>query len=307
MDHQLRDAAQHGTSFSDTVRNRVITAVRLGSQPIGSLALQGAQMADAVVQGIANLVAIGLERARAQDLSNQIEAARQTEQLRTMLIDAMAHEFKTPLTAIRAATSSLLAGPEQPLESRTELLNIADEEAQHLTKLIDDAVDMARLDSDHIGVQREKSDICELVREVVESVRIMIEERPLQIDCGQVSLFLWVDRKLLKLAFKQLFENALKYSPPGSPLKIAVLEVDGAVTIEVINQGKEIPPEEQSRVFQRFYRSPSVKQQIPGSGLGLSIAHSIARAHDGDLTVTSHPGETAFTMSIPIKHEEESS
>ena len=96
LDDQLRDAALQGTSFTDAQRNRVITAVRLGSEPIAGLALQGAQMPDAVLQGIANLVAIGLERARAQDLSSQIEAARRSEKLRTTLLDAMAHEFKTP-------------------------------------------------------------------------------------------------------------------------------------------------------------------------------------------------------------------
>ena len=89
----------------------MITAVRLGSEPIAGLALQGAQMPDAVLQGIANLVAIGLERARAQDLAPQIEAARQSEKLRTTLLDAMAHEFKTPLTSIMAATTSLPGRP----------------------------------------------------------------------------------------------------------------------------------------------------------------------------------------------------
>jgi two-component system, OmpR family, sensor histidine kinase KdpD len=82
-------------SSSDAKRRRVIVPVRLGSEPIASLALQGTAMPDSVRQGIANLVAIGLERARAQDLAEQIEAARQSEQLRTALIDAMAHEFNT--------------------------------------------------------------------------------------------------------------------------------------------------------------------------------------------------------------------
>src|SRR5436853_1588966 len=114
MDDQLRDAALQGTTFSDSERHRIIAAVRLGTGPIASLAVQGAQMPDGVLQGIANLVAIGLERARAQDLAHQVEAARQSEQLRTTLIDAMAHEFKTPLTSIKAATTSLLANPGQP-------------------------------------------------------------------------------------------------------------------------------------------------------------------------------------------------
>jgi two-component system sensor histidine kinase KdpD len=120
LDDQLRNVALQGTSFTDAGHNRIITAVRLGSEPIAGLALQGSPMPDAVVQGIANLVAIGLERARAQDLASQIEAARQSEKLRTTLLDAMAHEFKTPLTSVMAATTSLLANPDQPAESRAE-------------------------------------------------------------------------------------------------------------------------------------------------------------------------------------------
>ena len=181
MEDQLRDAASQGTSFFDPEHQRVITAVRLGSEPIASFAIQGAFMQDSVLQGISNLIAIGLERARAQDLAHQVEAARRSEQLRTTLIDAMAHEFKTPLTSIRAATTSLLSSPDQPIESRTELLEIADEEARHLQALIDDAVDMARLESDHIHVRRELTDPKELMQDVVASLHTQIDNRPVEI------------------------------------------------------------------------------------------------------------------------------
>jgi two-component system sensor histidine kinase KdpD len=117
-----------------------LTAIRLGSEPIASLAIKESHITDSVLQGIANLVAIGLERARAQRLAHQIEATKRSEQLRTTLIDAMAHEFKTPLTAIRATTTLLLDSPDLAKESRMELLKIADEEAQHLGNLIDDTV-----------------------------------------------------------------------------------------------------------------------------------------------------------------------
>src|SRR5262245_63125356 len=111
------------------------------------MGLRGVTMSEPVLQGVANLVAIGLERARAEELAQQVEAARQSERLRTTLIDAMAHEFKTPLTLIKAATTSLLANPEVAAESRIEQLTIADEEAEHLRELIDDAIEMARLDT----------------------------------------------------------------------------------------------------------------------------------------------------------------
>ncbi|MEO8592883.1 MAG: ATP-binding protein [Candidatus Solibacter sp.] len=305
MDDQLRDAAMHGNSFSDPACSRVITAVRLGSEPIASLALQGTQTPDAVLQGIANLVAIGLERAKAQDLAHQVEAARQSEQLRTTLIDAMAHEFKTPLTSIRAATTSLLSAPDQPREVRTELLKVADEEAEHLVELINDAVEMGRLDTARIEVQLEPSYIPDVVQEVVASMQKDIDGRPIEIDAPGQASAIPVDRRLFRLAIRQLLDNALKYSPPATPVRIRVWRADDAVAVAVTDHGKGIPVSEQAHVFERFWRSPAVRKQMPGSGLGLSIAHGIARAHNGDLTVDSRPGETTFCLTLPVEQKAE--
>jgi len=305
LDDQLREAALRGTSFSDAKRNRVILAVRLGSEPIASIALQGVQMPDSVLQGIANLVAIGLERAKAQELAHQIEAARQSEQLRTTLIDAMAHEFKTPLTSIKGATTSLLANPDQPPETRTEMLKIADEEAEHLKDLIDDAVEMARVDTANIDVNLELANLEEIVREVVASMKTEIDDRKLELICDVHLPAIAADRRLLKLAVKQLFDNALKYSPCGTPVAIRLSAADDMIAVEVTDHGAGIPVQEQGSIFERFYRSPSVRHQIPGSGLGLSIAHSIVQAHHGDLRVKSCPGETTFRMTLPAERKGE--
>jgi len=306
LDDQLRDAALQGTSFADGSRNRVITAVRLGSEPIAGLALQGVRMPDAVLQGIANLVAIGLERARAQDLASQIEAARQSEKLRTTLLDAMAHEFKTPLTSVMAATTAFLANPDQSSESKLELIKIADEEVKRLKELIDDAVEMGRLDTADIRIQAEPSNVDEIVRDVIESMRHEIDGRPINVVYNQHPPAIAIDRRLIKLAIKQLLDNALKYSPPDTPVSVLVHNGNG-VTVAVTDYGKGIPVQEQSRVFERMYRSPSIEHQIPGSGLGLSIAQSIVRAHHGDLVVSSRPGETTFRLTLPADQTGEQS
>jgi two-component system sensor histidine kinase KdpD len=258
-------------------------------------------MPDSVLQGIANLVAIGLERARAQDLAHQVEAARQSEQLRTTLIDAMAHEFKTPLTSIKAATTSLLSSPEQPIETRMEVLRIADEEAERLRALIDDSIEMARLDAANIEVDSEHSSLAEIVRDVVASMQKQIDARRVELACDGEQAMVIVDQRLIRLAIKQLLDNALKYSSPGTPVTIRVRADGGMTIVDVTDYGKGISPAEQSRVFERFWRSPSVQKQMPGSGLGLSIAHRIARAHNGELIVTSRPGETTFRLILPTE------
>jgi two-component system sensor histidine kinase KdpD len=242
-----------------------------------------------------------------------VEAARRSDQLRTTLIDAMAHEFKTPLTSIRAATTSLLSSPDQPLASRTELLEVADEEARHLQVLIDDAVDMARLESDNnneVKLRRELTDPQELVEDVVASLHTQIDNRPVEIRSEGSLSPLPLDRRLLKLALKQVLDNALKYSPPRSPVTVrvsngGVSNGNRAISFEITDHGPGIPAREQGRVFERFYRGPSVKNQIPGFGLGLAIASHIVQAHHGELTVNSVPGETTFRLTLPLPQASE--
>jgi len=300
LEERLREAALGGSSFADAERSLTITAVRLGSEPIAALALQGAQMPDSVLQGIGNLVAIGLERAQAQDLAAQVEAAKQSEKLRTTLLDAMAHEFKTPLTSVIAATSALLDDPDQGVQTRVELLQIADEEAHRLKDLIDDSIEMGRLDTADIRVQAEAANVEDIVREVVASMRTEIEDRSVRVVSEGEAPVIAVDRRLIQLALKQLLDNALKYSPPGSPVAIEVRKDGATIVVAVTDQGQGIPAQEQRRIFDRLYRSPSVERQIPGSGLGLSIAQNIARAHHGDLKVGSRPGETTFRLTLPL-------
>jgi two-component system sensor histidine kinase KdpD len=304
LDEQLRDSALQGTSFVDSAGGRVITAVRLGSEPIAGLALQGARMSDGVLQGIANLVAIGLERARAQDLARQVEAARQSEQLRTTLIDAMAHEFKTPLTSIKAATTSLRSNPEQAQAARAELIEIADEETEHLQQLIDDAIEMARLDTAHIEIQPVLADLSGIVRDEVVAMQSKADGRSVDLVSGGAPVPIACDRRLVRLAIRQLLDNAVKYSPPGTPVRVRMEQAQDNAIVEITNGGEGIALPEQARIFQRFYRSPSVKHQVPGTGLGLSIAQSIAQAHHGDLSVSSRPGETTFRLTLPLMLKE---
>jgi two-component system sensor histidine kinase KdpD len=268
------------------------------------MAVRGSTMPQSVLQGVANLVAIGLERARAEDLAREAEAARQSEQLRTTLIDAMAHEFKTPLTLIKAATTSLLANPDVPAESRKEQLTIADEEAEHLRELIDDAIEMARLDTARIEIHPEIANLNDTLRDVLASMQTEIDEHPVKI-VGELSLPSTVfDKRLMKLAIRQLLDNALKYTQADTPVEMTAQVKDGVQVVEITDCGQGIPADEQSRIFERFYRSSSVKGQIPGSGLGLSITHGIVRAHKGELTVSSRPGRTTFRITIPPLREE---
>jgi two-component system sensor histidine kinase KdpD len=260
-------------------------------------------MPDSVLQSVANLVAIGLERARAQDLTREVEVVKRSDRLRTTIIDALAHELKTPLTSIRAATSALLSNSESQAANSRQMLKIADEEAAHLQELIDNVLDLAQLDSDHIDIEPEASNVDDVVREVITSMKTRIGDRRVAFSHDQQPIRANLDRNLIKLAIKQLIDNAVKYSPSGQPINVHAFHRDGTVVIEVTDHGKGIPAKEQSHLFERFYRSPSVQRQIPGSGLGLSIADRIVRAHGGHSSVRSQPGETTFSMILPTREE----
>jgi signal transduction histidine kinase len=201
-----------------------------------------------------------------------------------------------------AATTALASEPDQPRESRTELIKIADEEAKRLKEVIDDSLELARLDTADMHVQRELADAGEIVREVVAAMRSEIDQRPLEIVSHGHPGAIAVDQRLMKLAIKQLLDNALKYSPPDTPITIQVQNGAGTITVAVTDHGSGMSEQEQKRVFERLYRSPSVQHRIPGSGLGLSIALDIARAHHGDLSVASRPGETTFSLTLPVEH-----
>jgi len=164
---------------------------------------------------------------------------------------------------------------------------------------------MARVDTANIDVNLELANLEEIVREVVASMKTEIDDRKLELICDVHLPAIAADRRLLKLAVKQLFDNALKYSPCGTPVAIRLSEAGAMISIEVTDHGAGIPVQEQSSIFERFYRSPSVRHQIPGSGLGLSIAHSIVQAHHGDLRVKSRPGETTFRMTLPAERKGE--
>ena len=144
------------------------------------------------------------------------------------------------------------------------------------------------------------------MEDVVASLHTQIDNRPVEIHSDGPLPQLSLDRRLLKLALKQLLDNALKYSPPRSAVTVhlfngPVSTGNAAINFEITDHGQGIPEQEQGRLFERFYRSPSVKNQVPGFGLGLAIANNIVLAHHGALSVNSRPGETTFRVTLPLE------
>lgn len=294
LEGRLRDVARQATSFQDA--SVVVVAIRLGGAPIGSLALAGGELTDTVLQSVANLAAIGVERARAQESTIRADAARESGELRAAVLDALAHEFKTPLTSMKVASGELQASTSITAPRDQELLSILGEELDRLNELVSAAVQMLRIDAGTFAVHHDRVRVVELVRDAVRRER-RLQGRALVMQVPD-DLTVDADSVLLTLALHQLLDNAVKYSPPSSSISV-VASGNGVVDISVRNTGSPIPEREQARIFDRFYRGAQTAQ-TPGTGMGLAIVRQIANAHGGTVSVTSPvDGPTAFTLSLP--------
>jgi len=294
VDNRLREVARRAASARED--GMVVTAIQLGGAPIGSLAVPDVGLSDTVLQSIANLAAIGLERARAEEATARAEAARASSELRATVLDALAHEFKTPLTSMKAASSDLMESTSTNAKEH-ELVAVIDEDLDRFQALITDAVQMLRIDSGDFVVHPGRHRLADVVASVVGAAEHRLDGHRL---ISQVAddLNVDADRELLGLALRQLLDNALKYSPSTSTIEVAATH-NGSVDISVHNSDSLIPEREQRRIFERFYRG-SQAGHVPGTGMGLSIVQQIAQAHGGALTVSSGPvAGTTFTLSLP--------
>jgi two-component system sensor histidine kinase KdpD len=178
-----------------------------------------------------------------------------------------------------------------------------DEEADHLNVLVNDAIQMARIEAGRVRLQREGYTVQELVDSVLDKLKASARERSIQVNVPPDLPRIWVDRELMEIALRQLVDNAFKYSPSDTPVGVAAELRDDRVVLSVADRGPGIPEAEQSRIFEKFYRAEA-SRQIPGAGLGLVIAREIVQTHGGQIWVDSKLGEgSIFHFSVPIAAE----
>jgi two-component system sensor histidine kinase KdpD len=299
-DEQLRETARNDTNWSSLSRQASVVAVRFGGRTLGSLGLAGSVISEAALQAVAQLSAIALERARAQELASAAEATRQNERLKSTLLDALAHEFKTPLTSIKAAITSVLGARAHDAVEQ-ELLTVADEEADRLTELVNQTIEVARIEAGHVKLNRQPTSIAELVAESLEQLKSFCEGHEIRVEIPEGLRAADADPGLIGLVLRQLLDNALKYAPPAAAITISVESMGKGLAVRVSNEGPGISPREQQAIFDKFYRGNDVRDRIPGTGMGLTIAREIIAAHGGKLTVSSHPGEgVQFSFTLPL-------
>jgi two-component system, OmpR family, sensor histidine kinase KdpD len=297
---QARDAYLLGSDRFDPDQKTWFCALRLGAKPVGGLALCGTEMSQLIATALASLAAIALERARTLEKQCQAEAARQAEQLRTAVLDALAHKFKTPLTVIRTASSGLPAAGELS-ELQRDLVSLIDQEARTLNDLASRLVGAPKLDFKEFEPQPEPLLFSRLIKAAIQELSQPADRDRFQVSAPALERPVFADRELILTALAQLIDNALKYSASGSPIDTAIDVQEAAVVLKMRSQGLVVSEADRERIFERFYRAPGAQLCSTGTGLGLSIVKTIAADHKGHVWANGEPDYgTVFSFSLPM-------
>ena len=297
MKAAVRSTYFTGRDSFDPFTNTWYRVVRLGVRAMGSLGVRCDGLSGAAVDSLASLAAIALERERALNAESIAIAERHAEQLRAAVLDALAHEFKTPLTTIRTATGGLLELNRLPAQEN-EWVKLIDEATARLADLTTKALRTARLDAGDAAPHRVRLELREVVNRLLKTAD-QAAGRELVEVVSNGSAHLLADREMLNLGLGQLVDNAIRYSTPGSPITVAAATDEYGVRISVKNLGESIPVRERTRIFERYYRVPGTSHRANGTGLGLSVAKRIVEAHGGRLWVEGENGETTFVALLP--------
>ncbi|MFZ0954566.1 MAG: ATP-binding protein [Candidatus Sulfotelmatobacter sp.] len=297
----LGEAARNPELIAERIGGFFCVRIRLAGKMIGSLALRSKNISEPTVRAIAERIEVGLEKISAYQAQREAEDTRKSEALKSAVLDSLVHEIKTPVSVIKTAASSLLS-KDSDAGNRKELLTIIDEETDHLNDSISHAFWIARIEAGILRQGKSAHRMQPLVNEVVSDLGGLIKSRSVKIeapDCLPPANF---DFRMIKAVLKELLTNAVKYSPPESPLTVSLEKAGDEIITSVADFGPGIRPDERDRIFEKHYRGP-VKG--PGTGLGLAFAKTIVEAHGGQIGVkTRSDTGSVFYFSLPVFHEE---
>ena len=297
---RLQSVSARGETVIDSANALAFAPLRLGVRSVGAVGLSGAILSHESLDALATMIAIAIERTRAIANVGRAEVARENEKLRSAILDSVAHEFRTPLTAIKASVTSLLSNGLDEA-SQQELLTVINEEADRMNHLVEEATQMARLESKQVELDRQPRAIAEAIARAVEMAKKIIGSHPVKIDVSQNLPTVAYDIELIVNVLLQLLENAAKYSPAESPIHISASESRGKIMVSVSDRGPGIDEFEQGLIFEKFYRGKDNRYSVQGTGMGLAIAKAVVEAHGGELSVVSQLGHgSVFSFSLPM-------
>jgi two-component system sensor histidine kinase KdpD len=298
---QLKDTAARGELFFDHVRMLAVAPLRMGIRTVGAFGLSGELPSRATMEAVGSLIATAVERANAVERLTHTEAARESERLRSALLDSVTHEFRTPLTSIKASVTTLRSGTKLNLEQQEDLLAVIEEESDRLNRVIGEAVEMAQLDAKDVRLDLVPQQMREAVDAALAESKHSLGEHPVEVRLPEYLPPVVMDAVWIKKVLRHLLENAAKYSAPGSPIFVSSEVKNDRLITSVADRGAGIDDLERSMIFDKFYRGQSQRYRVQGTGMGLAIVKAIVEAHSGRIEVTSQLGHgSVFSFGLPL-------
>jgi len=298
---ELKAVCGRGEPVRDRQRGTCFMPLRMGVRSIGSFGITRCILSHETLEAIGSLVAIAIERAGTMEKLSRAEAARESDRLRSLLLDSVTHEFRTPLTAIKASAETLMS--EVPLEKPQlkELLAVINEESDRLNRLVGEAAEVAQLDARQVELRFEPHHIREAVDLALQQSRHALEHHPVEIAIPATLPAVRMDLERITEVLAQLLDNAGKYSAPDTPIHITADVCQGQLVTSVADHGPGIDDVEQAMIFEKFYRGRDQRVSIQGTGMGLAIAKAIVELHGGNIGLTSQLGRgSVFYFSLPL-------
>jgi two-component system sensor histidine kinase KdpD len=257
------------------------------------------------VLALAEQASVTLERTMLAERNERARVEVEAERLRTALLSSLSHDLRTPLASIEGAASSLLQRPDSiPAEVRTELAETILEESRRMTRLVTNLLDMIRVETGALAVRKAWQPLEEALGVALLRLDQRLSAHPVKARLPTDLPLVPIDELLIEQVFINLLENAARYTPPATPISISAWPEDGAVVVEVADQGPGIAPGEEEAIFGRFYRATGAELSDAGagSGLGLTICRGIIMAHGGRIWAESRPGGgTAIRFTLPLE------
>jgi two-component system, OmpR family, sensor histidine kinase KdpD len=291
-------------NYDDAFNHTSFRVLYVGTRAVGALSLHRHSIDSLSVNSIASITAMAIERTRSLADELNVEAERHSEQLRSALLDGLAHAFKTPLATIAVSSSGLLA-VEELSARQASLVGLINQEATRLSELTTRLLRTSRLETSQIVLRENVIDARALIQGALDACAFQLLSRNVDVSIAPEITKVRCDSQLLTMALVQILDNAAKYGTQDSLVLISANRSGSNAVFRIHNQGSYIPPTERNILFTRFYRSPSVEHRAPGTGLGLSVAKKAVEAHGGEISIESEVQTgTTFVITIPAAVEE---
>lgn len=298
---QLRAVSGRGEPVFDRNQGVRYMPMRMGLRSMGSLAIVGSEVSRETLEAMGSLIATAIERTTTMEKLTKTEAARESDRLRALLLDSVTHEFRTPLTAIKASAQTLLDEVELDKPQLKELAIVINEESDRLDRIVGEASEVAQLDARKVELHLEPHRIGDAIDKALQTLKNNLDKHLVEKEIPSNLPALNIDLDRIVEVLVQLVDNAAKYSSAGSAIHISAELRDRSVVTSVADHGVGIDDIEQSMIFEKFYRGRNQRISIKGTGMGLAIARAIVELHGGSIGVTSQLDRgSVFYFSLPL-------